>query len=249
MIQHHPDSTLLAEYAAGSMSQGQSLGIAVHLHYCDLCRQQVRALNQLGGAMLETHTPGSDLEANALQKLFARIDRQAGEHQDIEYKGSEYKSSDGQANSSSEAAEIARATAARTAPKRLQKELPPLVAKLVGNPVQLRWQRLSPAMKMANLQTGQNQCQVSLIKIAAGGRVLEHDHRGNEFTVVLKGAFSDHEGVYQAGDFLHNQPGEVHTPSATADTDCLCFTVLDAPLKFTGLLGRVINPFVRLTPQ
>ncbi|BFM06271.1 ChrR family anti-sigma-E factor [Halioxenophilus aromaticivorans] len=224
MIQHHPDSTLLAEYAAGSMSVGQSMGIAVHLHFCEQCRAQVRALNQLGGAMLDTQTPPATVEANALDKIFNRIDGEAPPP-------------------------VSKPAPAASTSPRLKKTMPPLVAKLIGNPAELKWQRLSPSMKMTNLATGQSRCQVSLIKIAAGGRVLEHDHNGNEFTIVLKGAFSDHHGVYQAGDFLHNQPGEVHTPSATADTDCLCFTVLDAPLKFTGLLGRLINPFVRLSPS
>lgn len=224
MIQHHPDSTLLAEYAAGSMSVGQSMAIAVHLHFCEHCRSQVRALNQLGGAMLQSAIEPMPLEDNALAKVFEKIDQPQCQPPTLTGKATPIYD-------------------------RLQRSLPPLVAKLIGNPAQLRWQRLSPSMKMANLKTGQNQCQVSLIKIAAGGRVLEHGHKGNEFTVVLKGAFSDSHGVYQAGDFLHNQPGEVHTPSATTDMDCLCFTVLDAPLKFTGLLGRLINPLIRLNPS
>lgn len=228
MINHHPDATLLAEYASGSMSLGQSMGIAAHLHYCEQCRRQVRQLNQLGGALLESATRPVAPEPGALDNIMAQIENRAA----------------GIGAPPSQPVD-----SASPALDRLQKCLPPVVAKLVGNPASLKWQRLSPSMKMTNLKTGQSQCQVSLIKIAAGGRVLEHNHRGNEFTIVLKGAFSDNNGVYQAGDFLHNQPGEVHTPCATTDADCLCFTILDAPLKFTGVVGKLINPMIRLNPS
>jgi len=224
MIKHHPDANILAEYAAGVLNIGQSLGVAAHLHYCEECRRHVQALNNLGGALLERNTQPATLEHNAFLSVMTKIDQQPS----IEAKP---------------------AIAEQTVPSRVQKSLPPAVAKVVGNPAQLRWQRLSPSMKSADLITGQKQCQVSLIKISAGGQVLEHDHKGNEFTVVLKGAFSDKQGIYKAGDFLHKQPGEVHTPSATANEDCLCLAVLDAPLHFTGWIGRLVNPFVRLNPQ
>lgn len=221
MIQYHPDTNLLAEYSAGVLGFGQSLGIAAHLYYCQCCRQKVHSLNNLGGALLEAQTVAVPVADDALDKLFARI-----EHE-----------------------QPSAPVQPQPVPERVKQTLPPVVAKLVGNPSRLSWQRLSPAMFLANLVTGQDRCQVSLIKIRAGGRVLEHDHRGNEFTVVLKGAFSDQDGVYQAGDFLHRQPGEVHTPAATADVDCLCLAIIDAPLKFTGWLGWLLNPWIKLAPQ
>jgi putative transcriptional regulator len=37
-----------------------------------------------------------------------------------------------------------------------------------------------------------------------------------------------------------------HRPVADEGEDCLCLVVTDAPLKLTGRLGRLVNPFVRL---
>jgi putative transcriptional regulator len=131
----------------------------------------------------------------------------------------------------------------------LAKEVPPVVAKLIRKPSELNWKRLSPSVQTAKLKTGQFEYEASLIKIKAGGRTLEHNHRGNEFTVVIKGAFSDHNSRYEQGDFVHCKPGDVHTPAATADADCLCLALVDAPLKFTGWVGSVINPFMRISAQ
>ena len=39
-----------------------------------------------------------------------------------------------------------------------------------------------------------------------------------------------------------------HRPVADEDEDCLCLIVTDAPLRLTGWLGRLLNPFIRIYP-
>ncbi|MEM7258898.1 MAG: cupin domain-containing protein, partial [Pseudomonadota bacterium] len=63
-------------------------------------------------------------------------------------------------------------------------------------------------------------------------------------TVVLCGSFSDQDGVYKAGDFIVRQPGETHRPMVTEDEECICLSVCDAPVKFTGVFTRLLNPLV-----
>ena len=113
----------------------------------------------------------------------------------------------------------------------------------------LQWQRVNSSLRAARLRFGDGRREVALHHIAAGGRVLEHGHKGNEITVVLRGRFSDQDGSYQQGDFLVRGPSDVHRPVAAEDSDCLCLAVLDAPIRLTGLLGRVVNPFLRIHPQ
>ena len=85
-------------------------------------------------------------------------------------------------------------------------------------------------------------------RICAGGTTPEHDHRGTEMTVVLEGSFSDEKGIYREGDFLLKEPGDVHQPVSARNQDCLCLSVQEAPVKLTGLWGKVLNPFIRLHP-
>lgn len=86
--------------------------------------------------------------------------------------------------------------------------------------------------------------QVTLQKIKAGARVPTHTHKGEEITVVLCGGFSDELGVYHAGDFIARDASHRHAPTALQNEECICLTVLDAPIKFVGPFYRLLNPFM-----
>ncbi|UTF59380.1 ChrR family anti-sigma-E factor [Gilvimarinus sp. DA14] len=87
--------------------------------------------------------------------------------------------------------------------------------------------------------------RIALQKIRAGARVPQHSHKGQEFTVILQGGFSDELGVYHEGDFISRDPSHRHTPTALQNEDCICLTVLDAPIYFVGRFYRLLNPFLR----
>lgn len=53
MPTHHPDESLLIEYAAGSLSEAKSLLVATHLALCVACRKAVEEAEIVGGALLE----------------------------------------------------------------------------------------------------------------------------------------------------------------------------------------------------
>ena len=50
-IEHHPEEATLAAYAAGVLDLGQRVALATHLRSCPRCRDWVRAMEQLGGAL------------------------------------------------------------------------------------------------------------------------------------------------------------------------------------------------------
>ena len=124
--------------------------------------------------------------------------------------------------------------------------LPKYVRGLLPN--SLRWRNLSSSLKVAPISVGETNHELALHKISAGGRAPDHGHNGQEITVVLKGSFSDDDGVYQTGDFLIKEPGESHRPIAAQNEDCICLSVLAAPIKLKGL-KRVFNPFLSFSPS
>ena len=222
MIKHHPNTNILFEYAAGSLGLAQSIAVAAHLHFCPHCRQQVGAFEELGAAvMLNADDPevSDELFDSIMQKV------------------------------ESEDSMPAAAPKQADQPHDSLRGLPSVVAQIIGKKSNLQWKKLSKSLQIAPLKTGQHRCEVSLHKINAGGKVMSHDHKGLEYTLVLKGSFSDENGVYHPGDFLLKQPGEEHRPYATANRDCLCLTVVEAPVKFTGIFSRLLNPLLRLQPQ
>jgi putative transcriptional regulator len=220
MINRHPQSDLLVEYASGSLSVAPCISVTTHLHYCKQCSDSVKSLGEIGGELLTTvdAIPVSD-------ELFDRI---------IE-------------NVDSLAEEDPSDELPRQCSDAISTQLPEFVQRLLPDG-KLDWRRLSPSLKVAPISVGEEQHELALHRIDAGGKAPEHDHLGKEITVVLTGSFSDEEGVYQPGDFLVREPGDTHRPFAARNQECICLSVLEAPIRLTGI-KRVLNPFLSFTPS
>lgn len=125
--------------------------------------------------------------------------------------------------------------------------IPGLLQRIInGDFSQLVWKRVTSALSVSYLRTGDAGYEFALYRIAAGGTIPEHDHAGSEMTLVLKGGFSDESGHYHAGDFVYRSASDIHSPAAVDGEECICLAVLDAPLRFTGWQYRWMNPFLRL---
>lgn len=220
MIKHHPNINLLTEYVAGGLGIAQSISISAHIHLCKQCREQASKFEALGASVLNSASK-EDISEDLLASVLNKIDQPVADTFKIEEP--------------------------RTTPQSLA-GLPPVLVGLIGNKASLKWKKLSKSLQVARLRTGQRSCEVSLHKIRAGGKILEHDHSGSEYTLVLKGSFSDENGIYQPGDFIHKQAGDVHRPYAAANRDCLCLTVSEAPVQFTGSFVKWLNPFIKIQP-
>lgn len=84
----------------------------------------------------------------------------------------------------------------------------------------------------------------SLLWIRAGQQIPTHTHDGVELTLVLQGAFSDEHGRFGPGDVSIADDDVDHCPTAEPGDDCICFIVLEAPLKFTGPVTRFLGPIL-----
>lgn len=84
-----------------------------------------------------------------------------------------------------------------------------------------------------------------LYRIRGGKAMPQHTHSGAEVTLVIRGAFADVTGRYGRGDVAITDEDVDHVPVAEIGDECVCFAVLDAPVKLTGLVGRWFNRFVK----
>lgn len=223
MINYHPDINMLVEYTNGSLPWAVSLGVAAHLQLCPHCRQNTAQMSILGGIQL-IDAPKEQLANDSFDRLINRI----------QSKNAEPKKNNGVI------------VAKNTMESACVSSLPKVIQKLLTH--KLKWKKINRSLSMARLTTGQQHYEVAFHKINKGGKVVEHDHRGLEITLVLDGSFSDEQGVYQRGDFLVREPGHTHRPTATLNQDCLCLSVCEAPIKMTGMLGYFINPLLRIKP-
>jgi putative transcriptional regulator len=85
-----------------------------------------------------------------------------------------------------------------------------------------------------------------LLYIPAGQSVPDHGHRGLELTLVLQGAFRDQTNRFGPGDLEIATEADQHTPIAEAGADCICLAATDAPLRFSGLIPRLLQPLFRI---
>ncbi|EXJ13070.1 MULTISPECIES: ChrR family anti-sigma-E factor [Nitrincola] len=121
----------------------------------------------------------------------------------------------------------------------------PLHHYLQTNLDHLPWKRLGYGVHHIDLNL-KGPGATRLLKIAPGVSVPHHTHAGNELTLILRGSYTDEFGRFSAGD-VADLDGEVkHQPIVDTDQDCICLIATDAPLKFTGLMGRLVQPFIGL---
>lgn len=100
------------------------------------------------------------------------------------------------------------------------------------------WQWAGKGLKILNLDVG-GATEVELLRIEPGCGAPRHSHRGNEFTLVVSGGFSDERGSYGPGDVSIAGPEDTHQPIADDDGVCFALAVRDGSLKFTGVLGLI----------
>lgn len=218
-VQHHISDELLLDYATGNLAEGWSIAVATHLALCPNCRGRLSFMEHAGGQLLERveELQCEDVSAgDSWAAMQARIASNAGV----------------------KTAEPKRVAAPSDIPV-----LPEPLRSYLGADVNaLKWKALGRGAYHIPIKTGDKESHVRLLKIPAGKPVPEHSHGGKELTVVLKGAFTDGSNVFKRGDIEEADETLTHQPVATADEDCICLAVTDAPLKFKSLIVRLVQP-------
>jgi putative transcriptional regulator len=214
-VHHHPESSILWEYATGSVPEPIGLVLALHLSHCPACSAAVARYEEIGGALLEdavpTHLDVEDMLGDVLNRL----------------------------NEPDNKLLSAAAADLDGVPGALSQRLPTPFS-------ELPWKRVSRGVSEFRLAIDEDGHVAKLIRIEASAIVPRHTHRGEEFTVVLKGGFRDGEKMYRGGDFAVADSTVQHNPVATGAEPCICVAVINAPLKLLTPLGRIVEPLLRL---
>ena len=221
-VSHHPSDELLTAYSAGNLPLSQALCVATHLEYCSSCRQTLRQLDAVGSTLMQEidHSPVSeDLKADVM----AHLDELT-------------------------ASMSAESTSNDSTPKGTSSTdsmITGCLHHLIDGEYQsLDWKRLSSDICSVELCRDGNGAKVELLKIKPGGSAATHTHTGDEYTVILKGSFSDEQGLYTEGDFLMRSQLDHHTPIATQNSECICLAVTEGPVRLTGFFSRLLNPLL-----
>jgi putative transcriptional regulator len=217
MINFHPELQQITDFAGGNCSANESLILAAHIDMCPHCKSLCMQAEE-------------DLAGDALSQPANLAE-----------------------NFSDMMLHITQSPLAEPSPAKAPSGLLELDGRFFELPRALRhcskktgnWSRLVGKLWQAPVDTGGVE-QATFIYMEKGGRVPEHTHRGNEFTLVIDGTFSDGLADYGVGDFTRMDSHNKHIPHSDADDGCLVFTVLDKPLHFTSGIARLLNPFSHL---
>jgi putative transcriptional regulator len=110
-----------------------------------------------------------------------------------------------------------------------------------------RWRWIGPGIQRRIVELPpDNGARVFLLKAAPGTTMPEHRHVGTELTLVLSGAFVHQGGRFAPGDIDDADDSVEHDPVVDPGEECVCLVAMQGHLRLNSLLGRLIEPFVRL---
>lgn len=225
-ITHHLDDATLMAYAAGALDEAMSLVVASHLAWCPQCHKAARCGDHLGGALIDEISE-EPMSNGALDRIMGQLD------------------------TASEPLDSVAVLADHRRPRRpdpASGELPPPLARRLGVPVsEIRWRRIAPGVQTFAVPLSPSASgKLSLMRIAKGVTMPEHGHGGSEMTLVLSGSYIDKFGRFSAGDVADLDIDVEHQPVADSNEDCICLVAQEAPTRFKGIIGRILQPFVGL---
>jgi putative transcriptional regulator len=122
----------------------------------------------------------------------------------------------------------------------------PLLPYLGRGLAHLAWRGVGRMFEEAPVRTTLKGFKASLMRLKPGAEMPVHTHRGTEYTLVLAGGFKDNGEQFARGDFAYKDSSHEHRPVVDTGGPCLCLVVLDAPVKLTSAMGRLVNPFLRI---
>ncbi|MBX9773973.1 MAG: ChrR family anti-sigma-E factor [Xanthobacteraceae bacterium] len=142
--------------------------------------------------------------------------------------------------------EIDRAAEREPSPEMAAAEIPGLPKFIRKYPIG-EWQWVAPRVHLRRITLPEpSRTRVFLLRSGPGTKMLQHSHTGIEMTCVLSGAFKHEGGHFGPGDFDLGDATVDHQPMVDDGEDCVCLVAMQGDLRLNGILGRVMQPFVRL---
>jgi putative transcriptional regulator len=117
---------------------------------------------------------------------------------------------------------------------------------LEGDAESIQWNSIGMGVETSPISLGNTSKRAFMLKVPEGRAVPEHTHEGIELVLVLAGSYQDEIGNFGRGDLAISDSSVRHKPVADRGADCICLVVTDAPVRLTGMLGKILNLFVKV---
>lgn len=220
----------MLDYTVGSTPPAMSLLVATHLAMCPSSRRLYDMLRGVGGVLLDT-LGGEPLRAISAESVLARAE-QSGPAKTGAVK------TIGRPMAGARASGQIAKFGGTTPPE-------PLLALAGEFASDSAWRPLGVGVAAVPLSVSAEGSRAHLLWAKPGLRIAKHTHQGQEAVLVIKGAFWDQGERYGPGDVAVHDDATVHSPVVERGEDCVCLAVTQAPVRFVGPLGWLLNRFCR----
>lgn len=214
-MSYHPIPSLIEAYAGGTLDDATAFSVATHIESCPHCRRLVLQAEQRLGNELSSAVCSDIPNSDSMFDNIVALEQ------------------------NSEPFRLPRLpTSIEVNGKKFR--LPLSLSRFKDNISE--WKSYGGKVFSASVELSCD-ARVSLLYISENVKIPQHTHKGTEATLVLHGGFSDEDGHYEVGDYLHKDASAKHSPFTREGEDCLCLTVLTEPMIFTQGVARVFNMF------
>ena len=215
---HHLTDETLQDYAAGSLETPMETLVACHLTMCARCRARSIFADAIGGSLLSEHD-AAPVRVTAAEVLARAV-------------------VEGRTTMPDTAPEPVATHPIGDVPRPLGRLLP---AELDG----LDWRLVAPGIRQFNLGTRHRRHGAfKLLHLAPGVTLSDHGHDDRELTYVVRGSYTDELGRFRAGDIADLDDHDNHRPVVDPGEPCIALIATHSPVRFNGVLGRLMQPFV-----
>ena len=213
-----PDEWIVA-YAAGTLSEAKATLVATHISFHPELKEKLRLAEDIGGELLHSSEKIS-VSDDMFEKIEAMLDKPIAdaEHSSVQPLQNMMHN----------------------------KSIPAPLKDYVGlTGKKPKWHVMGPGLRQAKLCKGENGERLWLLKAKGGTAMPQHDHNGQEMTLVLQGSYHVGETRYGVGDLeIAADHIEDHEPMIDSGEDCICLVVTEAPIKLKSMLARIAQPFI-----
>lgn len=208
-----------ADYSAGNLSLGEQVLLSAHLDMSPDAAERVARFDDVGGVLLAS-MDASGLKTGPLgfsaDDIFDMDDAPAGE-------------------------------AETRAQVPSEDYVPPALQTFLDDSGQsIRWSLLGPGLRKCMLWQGEDGARLWMLRAQPGVSIPHHGHNGSELTLVLKGAFSDGDDVYSAGDVEEADGSIEHAIQIQDGEECICLALTYGKLRYDNPLLKVFQVFTGL---
>jgi putative transcriptional regulator len=109
------------------------------------------------------------------------------------------------------------------------------------------WKWIAPKVHFRPIELPRpSDTRVFLLRSKPGTKMVEHTHTGFEMTCVLSGSFAHEGGHFGPGDFDFGDGSVDHDVRIDSSEDCICLVAMQGDLKLRGMIGRLLQPLIRM---